>query len=237
RGGRNPTNKKLGVHIIFHCPESATPPSRIQSLSTSPNLTSVFSIMDPAQYPQHGIDLTQRQHYPELDIDAVLSARMNDMALKYEAQLDLFKSSLRDQFTTATQQSNIENGLLREELARLRALQRVAMEPDIEMAETAGGNTDKHTRDPRPRPSPAQPPIKDPQIVPKSASPGTRINMPAPTTPCRSPGMRPVPSQLPRCIVRHLTRPKHCPLSRLPRYTALSLHRVGAATHVCPCTS
>ncbi|KAJ6615274.1 hypothetical protein B0H10DRAFT_1949983 [Mycena sp. CBHHK59/15] len=81
--------------------------------------------MDPVQYPQHEINSSQHQPYPGLDIDAVLSVRMNDMALKYEAQLNLFKSSLQDQFITATQQSEIENGHLREELARLQAFQRL----------------------------------------------------------------------------------------------------------------
>ncbi|KAJ6615716.1 hypothetical protein B0H10DRAFT_2435314 [Mycena sp. CBHHK59/15] len=142
--------------------------------------------MDPAQYPQHEIDSTQHQHYPELDIDTILSARMDDMRLKYQAELDAFKSSLESQFTAATQQSHVENGLLLEELTRLRGIERAAMEPDIEMAEVH-----KRTRDPRPRPRPAQPTTKDPRTVPKPASPGTRITVPtpvAPTTPRRSSG-------------------------------------------------
>ncbi|KAJ6558703.1 hypothetical protein B0H10DRAFT_2201340, partial [Mycena sp. CBHHK59/15] len=150
--------------------------------------------MDPQQYPQHEIDATQHQQYPqqlELDIDAVLSARMNEMRLKYEAQLDQFKSSLQDQFTTATQQSHVENGLLREELARLRGVQRVAIEPDIEMAEqNTVGSTAKRTRDPRPRPAPTQTPTKDPRTPPKSVRTQPTPTPEAPKTPRRSPPRR-----------------------------------------------
>ncbi|KAJ6612533.1 hypothetical protein B0H10DRAFT_1952225 [Mycena sp. CBHHK59/15] len=166
------------------------PPAPCPKSLYQPKSTFSIPIMDPAQYPQHEINSSQHQPYPGLDIDAVLSARMNNMALKYEAQLDLFKSSLQDQFITATQQSEIENGRLREELARLQAFQHVAMEPDIEMGETAGKHIDKRTRDPRPRPSPAQPPTKDPRIAPKSTSPAARITVPVPPAPMTSTSRR-----------------------------------------------
>ncbi|KAJ6632606.1 hypothetical protein B0H10DRAFT_1938188 [Mycena sp. CBHHK59/15] len=76
--------------------------------------------------------------------------------------------------------SEIENGRLREELARLQAFQHVAMEPDIEMGETAG----KHINNAldlvhvRVRPAPHQGPLD----CPKSASPAARITVPVPGT-------------------------------------------------------
>ncbi|KAJ6587853.1 hypothetical protein B0H10DRAFT_2233848 [Mycena sp. CBHHK59/15] len=104
------------------------------------------------------------------------------------------------------------------------------MEPDIEMAETAGGNTDKHTRNPRPRPSPAQPPIKDPQIVPKSASPGTRINMPAPTTPCRSPGVSPRSKSTPQVHRSSPDPPQTLPSVSAPKVRPFKARLAGSDT-------
>ncbi|KAJ6620002.1 hypothetical protein B0H10DRAFT_1946311 [Mycena sp. CBHHK59/15] len=141
--------------------------------------------MDPQKhFPQHEIDVTQ-QFPREVDLDAVLTARMNEMRLQYDEELRQFKSSLQAQFATATQQSQqsqMENERLRDELARLR----VAQNNDIEMVEqpnTGGSGSAKRTRDPRPRPHPTQTPTKDPRTAPNSASPGARTTKPAPEPP------------------------------------------------------